>query len=182
MARSRDREDRETLDSGHHHVYQIQVKHYCFTAYYMIIVTMLLASWQVANLKKSSSQTHHGLGLGALAILDVPGQGCLGGRLCGGHACLLYQHKSVCLQHTAVLPVPPRPVTKPLSCTLLWANTNSAAKRSYGFFDIRLRGLKKSMISWSKFFTTKDFLAVIRSKKFKYPPLTVAKLFPRYSG
>ena len=133
MARSWDRKGIETLDSGHRHVYQIQVKHYCLLhiIYYTIIVTTVLASWQVANLKKSSSQTHHGLGLGALAILDVPGQGCLGGRLCGGHACLLYQHKSVCLQHTAVLPVPPRPVTKPLSCTLLWANTNAAARRSY---------------------------------------------------
>ena len=132
MTRSWDRKGIETLDSGHCHVYQIQVKQHCFNAYHMIIVTTL-ASWQVANLKKSSSQAHHGLGLGALAILDVPGQGCLGGRLCGGHACLLYQHKSVCLEHTAVLPVPPRPVTEPLSCTLLWANTNAAAKRSWVF-------------------------------------------------
>ena len=53
--------------------------------------------------------------------------------------------------------------------------------KDHGFFDIRLRSLKKSMNSWSKFFITKDFLAVIRSERFKYPPLIVAKLGEGFS-
>ena len=57
--------------------------------------------------------------------------------------------------------------------------------KDHGFFDIRLKSLKKSMISWSKFFITKAFLAVIRSEMVKYPPLIVAKLgegFPKKRG
>ena len=48
--------------------------------------------------------------------IDIPGQRSLGGRLSGGHACLLlYQLQSVCLQHSSVLPVSLEKVTQPLS-------------------------------------------------------------------
>ena len=180
MTRSWDRKGIEILDSGHCHVYQIQVKQHCFNAYHMIIVTTL-ASWQVANLKKSISQAHHGLGLGLLLYLMYLGRGA-------------WEGASVVAMLASYISTSQSAYSTPQSCrsrlgqsrnlfhALYYGQIPMPLPKDHGFFDIRLKSLKKSMISWSKFFITKAFLAVIRSEMVKYPPLIVAKLgegFPK---